>query len=643
MKTSSIQRYSLIAGFTVFFALVGYGPGWTDQPSKTEEPVKIGEVVVSATKTPLPVTQVTSAVEVIKGEELEQKKIKTVADALRLAQGVVIFSSGGPGAEAQVRIRGASQTHTLVLIDGTIVNSPTQGFFNFANLTTENIERIEILRGAQGMLWGSDAVGGVINIITKKGTGKPTASAFLEYGSFATIREGVQVSGAKGPVDFSMTLSRWDTSNFSTISYRRGAAERDRFANWQTSSRLGVTLPKDGRLEFTLRWWNSDFNLDSLSTTTGFDAFGSKQTNRNLILSGSYDQPLTSWWTQKLTLAQGNEHFIGQEGPLRRNLTTGVISSFSNPIDIELLNRRLEWQHNFQVGKPLLLTAGYQFREEQGDNPSGFGGQAPNRLISTHAGFAQAQFNYQDRLLLTAGLRQDRYNVFGDATTYRVTAGYLIPEIGTKLRTSYATGFRAPTLNQLFFTSSFFNGNPNLKPEESKSFDLGVDQRVFGDRLLLSVGYFWNRFGNLILTAPTTFEQTGNAKSQGWEAGFQYSVLPNLDLKGQYTYTLTRDLGNARRLQRWPLHLASAGVSYQPIQAVRVNVDFRYVGSRFNNSANSQKMGSFDVVNISATYDVTKQMQLFGRIDNAFNEEYEELLFFGTPIRSVFGGIKLTY
>jgi vitamin B12 transporter len=184
-----------------------------------------------------------------------------------------------------------------------------------------------------------------------------------------------------------------------------------------------------------------------------------------------------------------------------------------------------------------------------------------------------------DRLLLTAGLRQDSYNVFGDATTYRVTGGYLIPETGTKLRASYATGFRTPTINQLFFPGF---GNPNLKPEESKSLDAGIEQRLLKDRLQLSARYFWNRFQNLIVNVPAGAllrpENVGQTKSQGWEASFQYAVFKNLGLRGQYTYTLTRDLSTGNRLPRWPVHQAVAGLSYQPIEAIRIHLDYRYVG-----------------------------------------------------------------
>ena len=163
--------------------------------------------------------------------------------------------------------------------------------------------------------------------------------------------------------------------------------------------------------------------------------------------------------------------------------------------------------------------------------------------------------------------------------------------------------------------------------------------------LLLSAGYFWNRFRDLIQSPPPTFipQNIGNAGIKGWEAGVQYSVFKNLDLRGQYTRTLTRNLDNGLRLSQRPVDQASAGLSYQPFDPLRVNVDYRFFGGRVNDVNNTQKMPSFDVVNVSATYDVTKQWQIFGRVDNLFNKDYEEVLFFGTPIRSVFAGVKYTY
>ncbi|MEQ1848543.1 MAG: TonB-dependent receptor plug domain-containing protein, partial [Nitrospira sp.] len=193
------------------------------------------DVVISATKTEIPAKQVTSAVEVITGEDLQQRKIRTVAEALRWASGLGVFQSGGLGTTVGVRMRGGTPQQTLVLIDGAIVNSATDGSYDFANLTSDNIERIEILRGSQSMLWGSDAMGGVINITTKRGRDKPNVSVFAEYGSFNTIREGGSLSGKKGPIDFSGSITRLDTAGFSAINYRRGAAERDGYHNWQGS------------------------------------------------------------------------------------------------------------------------------------------------------------------------------------------------------------------------------------------------------------------------------------------------------------------------------------------------------------------------------------------------------------------------
>ncbi|MDR4473754.1 MAG: TonB-dependent receptor plug domain-containing protein [Nitrospira sp.] len=187
----------------VLLCVTNVPPIWTaaavaDEPPESDPVVQAEEVVVSATKTPLPVSQVTSAVEVITAQDMKRQNIRSVVDALRLAQGVAMFSNGGPGTEVTAKIRGGGANQTLVLIDGAIVNSGTVGSYNFANLTTDNIERVEILRGAQSMLWGSDAMGGVINIVTKKGQGPLSATGFMEYGSFASIREGAPSQGNRG-------------------------------------------------------------------------------------------------------------------------------------------------------------------------------------------------------------------------------------------------------------------------------------------------------------------------------------------------------------------------------------------------------------------------------------------------------------
>jgi vitamin B12 transporter len=628
------------------------------------------DVIVSATKTEMPAKQVTSAVEVITGEDLQQRKIRTVAEALRWASGLAVFQSGGLGTTVGVRMRGGTPQQTLVLIDGAIVNSATDGSYDFANLTSDNIERIEILRGSQSMIWGSDAMGGVINITTKRGREKPNISGFVEYGSFNTIREGGSLSGKKGPIDFSGSITRLDTAGFSAINYRRGAAERDGYHNWQGSVRLGADLPKNGRLEFSFRWLNGSVNFDGFGVNpTTFasdpaDVFGARSRNTQYVFAGNYFQPITAWWSQKLTLSRATENLVSDGGAMERNLVTGTTGLIGFPFksQIETTSNRLEWQHNIQIGKPLSLTAGYQFREQRGDNRDLLTNTTvfENRSVSSHAGFGEAQLNLWDRVFGTAGIRQDEYNVFGSATTYRVTGGYLHKETGTKLRGSYATGFRAPTINELFFPGF---GNPNLKPEKSQAFDVAIEQALPHDRGSISVGYFWTRYRNLILsvfdpvecTAPGSFgfcaQNVGLAKAEGVEVSTKLKLyrdgpwIKNLDLYIQYTYAATRDIsrGSDTRLPKWPLHQISTILSYQPIDSVRANLEGRYVGERFGNTGNGNPTPSFVLWNLSASYDVTKSVQAYLRLDNIFNEKYEETLFFGTPIRSIFGGVRINY
>ena len=653
-----------LLSFPVIWSVTAFG----EAPAETEPVIETREVVISATKTPVPVSQVTSAVEIITGEQMQQRKVKTVAEALRWAQGLAVNQSGGPGTAVDVRMRGGTPEQTLVLIDGAIVNSATLGSYDFAHLTTDNIERIEILRGSQSMLWGSDAMGGVINITTKRGRDTPNISAFAEYGSFNTLREGANLTGKKGPVDFAASLSRWDTASFSAINYRRGATEQDGYHNWQGSVRLGVDLPKEGRLEFDFRWMKGITNLDGFALnpvtfqSDPADVLGQKTQSTQYVFAGNYTQPITSWWSQKLTLSRATDNLVSSSGTVERNVVTGATGvPFPLNSQIDTMSNRIEWQHNVQLGKPLLLTAGYQFREQQGENVDLLNNTStiPNKVVSSNAGFADAQLNLWDRLFGTAGIRQDEYNVFGSATTYRLTAGYLHQETGTKLRGSYGTGFRAPTINQLFFPDF---GNPNLQPEKSKGLDVAVDQTLFNDRVILSAGYFWTRYQNLILSvfdpvgcSFTLFgfcaQNIGQSRVEGVEASAKFNIvrdqpwIKSLDLQVQYTYTSTNNFTNGQdtRLPKWPLNQWSAILSYQPIEPLRANLEGRYVGQRFNDVSNDQSLPSFKVWNFSATYDANRSMQVYLRADNIFNRKYEEVLFFGTPVRSIFGGVRINF
>ena len=624
----------------------------TSSDVQTLEPV-----VVSATKTPIPLREVTSAVEVWTEEDLQRRQVKTVVEALRLSQGVAVLQNGGPGGTTTVRIRGGSSKQTLVFIDGAIVNSSTLGSFNFAHLTTDNIEKIEIVRGAQSTLWGADALGGVINITTKRGQGSPKAGGFFEYGSFNTLREGGNLSGSKGPFDFSFALSRWDTTGISSVSEWRGANERDAYRNWQGSSRLGMALPSEGRLDFNFRWWTGSRGIDNGSSSGPYDVFNAKSQSQQFIFSGTYQQPLTDWWGHVLTLSRAQETDLYDPGTSRRNLSTEAVEpipSWDTPNEIRVLANRIESQHDFRLNQYVTLTAGYQFREQLGENEASIS----EKILSSHAGFGQMQLKVFDRFFVTAGVRHDSYNTFGDATTYRITGGYLVKKTNTKIRSSYATGFRAPTINDLYWPNY---GNPNVQPEKSQSFDVGVDQTLLADRVKISGGYFWNRYRNLIgilydetICAPFSSRgscagNVASAKSQGWEGSVNLVLAQEqpwakrLELKGQYTMTMTRDLMTGNRLARWPVDQVSFSLYYQPVDFLNMILDFRFAGSQFDDPNNSKHVASFNVVNLAANYEISDHFQAYVRVDNLFDEEYEEVLNYGTLGRSVFGGIRVNF
>jgi len=403
---------------------------------------------------------------------------------------------------------------------------------------------------------------------------------------------------------------------------------------------------------------NGDTNIDS--SVGPSDVIKARNDSEQFIYTGIYQQSITDWWSLGLTLSRSQESLPFDPGTLQRNLSTGAVTvPFGSPVETKVVSNRIENQHNFQITKYALVTAGFQYRQQQGKNDA----ELSRKTISSHAGFAQIQLNAMERFLATAGIRQDSYNTFGDSTTYRVTGGYLHHETDTKIRGSYATGFRAPNINELFFPNF---GNPNLQPEKSQSLDVGIDQFLLNKRVKISAGYFWNRFRNLIETIQSlpvcgtgSFGvnfcpvNVGIAKTQGWEAGLAMVLVEDkpfikrLDIQSQYTLTLTRNLDTGARLGRWPVDQGTVSVLYQPINDLNFVMDYRFVGSQFNNPStaqnDSQRVDSFQVVNLTVNYDVTKQVQAYVRVENLFDEKYEEILNFGTPVRSIFGGVRMNF
>jgi vitamin B12 transporter len=266
-----------------------------DEPSGETPPV-----IISATRDEQSLESTTSSATVITAKELAERQITTVGDALQSVVGVDVVRNGGPGGVTNVFLRGANSSQTLVLIDGVPVNNPTVGGFDFADLTTDNIERIEIVRGPKSSLYGSDANGGVINIVTKKGQGPPKATLSIEGGRYATTREAVALVGQSDSVDYSLGLSYERTQGFSRAA---DGTEPDGYQNTTFSSKLGLVVLGDGRLEFTGRLWLAQADLDGFDPITFLPADDpdAAQRTQGLVSAISLQKPLTSWWSQRLT------------------------------------------------------------------------------------------------------------------------------------------------------------------------------------------------------------------------------------------------------------------------------------------------------------------------------------------------------
>lgn len=604
---------------------LGVGPeGWAQE---TPPEVEVEEVVVTATKTEVPLKEVTSSVTVITEEEIQAKNAKTVLEVLRDVPGLDVVQTGGPGGTTSVFMRGSNSSHTLVLIDGVQVNSPTTGAFDFADMTVDNVERIEIVRGAQSTLYGSEAIGGVINIITKRGKGAPAFSLSAEAGAFRSFRESIGLRGTTPLLDYSLSVARFDTDGFSKASERNGNTEDDGYENTTLSSRLGMNLGAVGQLDLTARYTNAKVDLDGCGfPVCPIDDPNFVQDSQSLVISTRYSRPLTGWWNQQLQIGFDLEELKGSDPD----------TVFSN-YEIDTQSRRTEWQHHFSISEADLLTLGYEYEVQAGRGEGTF-----DESISNSALYIQNQHHVSEAFSQVVGVRADYNSRFGDKITYKAEAAYNPSGTGTRFRAAYGTGFRGPTLNDLFFPGF---GNPDLEPETSESVEGGIEQALFSNKVSLRGTYFHTSFENLIVFDSVTSlpQNIGRARAKGAELELRVSPAKAITLRTNYTYTSARNEENDQELPRRPRQKAGAGLSITPIPSLKTQLDLLYVGKRFNDSANTQPVDAYTLIHLAGSFDLTKTVQIFARVENLFDREYEEVLGYGTAGRSAYGGVKMTF
>jgi vitamin B12 transporter len=615
---------------TLSSVLVAFAANAPQVFAQDEAISQLEPTVVTATRTETPLRQLGSSITVITQEDIARRQVITVADALRTVAGLDVLQSGGPGKVTSVFLRGANSNQTLVLIDGVEMNDPSSpnNGFDFANLTVDNVERIEVLRGGESSLYGSDAMGGVINIITKKGAGKPAYSVRGEGGSYDTFKVGGAVSGGTDQADYSLSASHLETQGFSSADRLWGNRERDGYRNSTVDARVGIH-PLDN-LAFG---WNLRYNEGK----TGIDAdYPAPHDDPNYtgITKELYTRGFTrlklldNLWEQTLGLAYSRTD--------RRNVNpVDPVNPFGFKSDYLGEKVKVDWQNILHLHETNTLTLGIENEEDRLTSTTDALGA---KSYNTQGYYLLDQISLWQRWFTTAAVRYDENNRVGGKVTWRVTQALVFDETGTRLKGGYGTGFKVPSLVDLY---DRFAGNPDLAPETSRNWDVGIEQDFWGQRIRLGATYFHNDFDNLIQYTGVRVENIARATAEGVENFVQVSPLDDLTLRGTYTYTHALNDLMGQRLIRRPAHKGSFEASYRFLDNADLNLTLLMVGDK--DDVGGTRVPGYAVANLAGGYRINEYVRLFARVDNLFDKRYQELYGFGTSRVAGYGGIALTY
>lgn len=601
-------------------------------------------MVVSPTQIPTSTAELGSDVTVITADDIQRNQWRTLPDALNAVPGLVVEQGGGPGTVASVFIRGANANHTKVLIDGVDVTDPSSpnGAFDFSQVLIGDVARIEVLRGPQSGLYGSDAIGGVIVIETKTGQGPPHVTASAEAGSFGTFNQSAGISGGGPTYNYAFNVQHFhaqETDATPTDIVLPGVpVHTDEYDNTTLSARLGADFSPMFGVGLIARYTDATLQYQGSDDITFLPAaLASLQTDQQLYTRGDV----------RVTLLGGAfENHVGIAYTDDRTCTYDgtAFEVGSNPITITTGQRLKEdWKGVYALAPDEKLIFGSDAEQDSMiDSPI-------NASNGDQGAFMEWQGRIVDQLFGQASVRYDHNDAFGSAVTWHIGPTYTVSGWETQLKASVGTGFKAPTLNQLYvsFPPTFF-ANPNLMPERSLGFDAGFEQPVWHNRLRFGATYFHNDIRDLIdyNDTFTSLINIGHATTQGAETFVTYAVTPTLDLRADYTYTLAMDDNTGMELLRRPKHKVSLTTSWRPVERVTLAMTALYVGSREDVTYDGSGPAMADpyyLVNLDASYRLTPSVALFGRVENLLNEHYEDIVGFLRPGLGVFAGVRIAF
>lgn len=592
------------------------------------------EIVVSATKVPSPSAAVGSSVTVITAEDIARQQNNTVAELFDQVPGVYFSQSGGPGTLSSIYIRGAETEQTLVMVDGIEINdaiSPGRAAF-LSNIDVINIERVEIIRGSQSSLYGSDAMAGAINIITKKGQGPAGAYFSFEAGSFNTFREAAGVSGSYGNTHYSVGVSRFDTDGISAAGEKYGNTEKDSASHSTVSANLGHRLNKNLALNAFGRYVDSESEFDDGAGPDSDD--DDNLTERESVLgalSADIDL-LDSRWRQMIRVSGADQD--------RRSKSDWADTTFESSL------LKAEWQNDLYLNDNHILTLGTESEEETGKTD-----EISEVSSDTFSVFVQDMLTWNN-LKAAVGGRWDDREEFGSETTYRLAPVYIFEQSKTRIKGSFGTGFKTPSLYQLYAPATDWGpiGNESLESEESLSWDVGVEQDIADGKAVAGVTYFSTEYQNMIdFDAVEGYVNLAEVDTSGVELSVDVNLTDRLMLKSHYTYLVAEDRETGEQLDRRPENRVYAQLAYSQPGKASVSVDCMYVGDRTDRYYDSSMYGYVDadlqeyfLVNIAGSYDLNKRLELLARVENVLDEDYELNAGYGTRGLSVYGGIRMS-
>jgi len=620
----------------------------TSRPTQT--------VIVNAAFVPAPIARIGTDLSVIEQAKIKETQAVSVVDILRDVRGISFSRNGGIGATTAVRIRGAEGDQTALLIDGVRLSDPSTpgGSPSFSNLMIGNIERIDVLKGPQSTLYGSQALGGVVNVVTRKGAGPLSIEAQAELGSLDTRL--ARLSASRGGERWSGALSAgfFETGGFSAFDKRRGGKEDDGYRNVGLNGRLTLALTE--QIEADLRAWYIDARVD-------FDGFPAPSFSFADTLEYGDSQEFITYAGFNISQLNGRlTHRVGATSSSTERENYNPASRPTTTFRAKGETGRLEYQGALAVTQDFQLIAGAE-REEaryRTASPSSFNpNPAPQSAKADITSlYIQALAVPFDGFSASFGIRLDDQSQFGTATTSRASVAWS-PNAGqTTWRVNYGDGFKAPTLFQLF--SDF--GNLGLQPEEASSWDIGVEQLFFEGKLRAGVVTYQRQTTNQVdfascfgSTAPLCasrpfgfYDNIQKASAKGTDATVEFAVTPRFELGLGYSHLNARNRvrGSAnfnKRLPRRAETTASLNARYDWGNGLTTSAAVSYVGDSFDNASNSLRLRGYTLVNLRAEFTLSEHYSLYGRVDNASDEAYSTTGGYGSTPREVSVGVRARF